>query len=231
MPIDAWGLDTPSATDQVDVPADMLALAVSMRSKIIPAFASTSARNAALTAPAEGQMAWITGGAPPQLTIFTASAWTRLVAADPSLPAEQVSTAGGSGINTIVSAATTWAGLPSFQPSVSVTNPHPSRAMIVQLSWGAWMASSASADLRLCPRVFGGVTIAAGPATPGPAGWGEIPIVTAGVVQIGQHSSYCFDVPAGASVTSDLQAYRSVAAGTQTVNYASLRLSPLGYRG
>lgn len=132
----------------------------------------------------------------------------------------------GSSTNTVT--ATSWAVLPSSGASAAITNPHPSAALLVWVTWGAWMSANANA-VRLCPAVSGSVTIAAGIGGGGPVAWGEIPLASVSTSQ--QFSSMVpYELPAsGTAATFVLQAYRDSATGTQTVNYPALRIIPIRY--
>src|SRR5690348_16423268 len=90
-------------------------------------------------------------------------------ATDFALP--DVATGYANGLNTIV--ATAFANLPSIACACSIYNPHPGAAMLVDVRWGAWMKSSASA-VRCCPAVSGSIAVPAGIGGGGAVGWGEI---------------------------------------------------------
>lgn len=154
---------------------------------------------------------------------MTRNAGSEIVAVDFQLPV--VVPGFGNGTNTIT--ATTFTDLPTTACTAAITNPHPSASMIVLVEFGAWLHASANA-VRCCPRVSGSVTIAAGIAAGGPIGWGEIPLTgNSGNPQ--QHkASATYSLPAsGTPATFTMQAHRDSAAGTQTCNYATIRIIPL----
>lgn len=68
------GISTPLLTDPSppDVPADLLSIVGTIDTRLIPRFATTTARDAAITAPISGQVAWVTGVG---LTIYDTSLW------------------------------------------------------------------------------------------------------------------------------------------------------------
>lgn len=121
--------------------------------------------------------------------------------------------------------ATSWTGLPTSNPSPTLTNPHATRGMLVDVRYSGWLATTGPA-VRCVPRVWGDVTIAAGIGT-GALNWGEVLYTATAGTQCS--ASFLMTVPAGGTVTADLQAYRDSASGTQTVNYSTLRLIPLRY--
>ena len=140
------------------------------------------------------------------------------------VPAE--ASASSTGANTIT--ATTWAALPT-PLSVDLTNPHPTRGLFTQVSYGAQLTATAT-DLRVCVAATGGLTIPAGIGTGGALSWGEvlyISLATSGSWSL--QSAFTCTLPAGTTTTLSMQAYRAVATGTQTVNFPTLRATPLRY--
>lgn len=143
-------------------------------------------------------------------------------AVDLTLPA--IAQGYGNGTNTIT--ATTWTDLPTTACTCSITNPHPTADLLCQVTFSAWMSASASA-VRMCPRVSGSVTVAAGPG--GIAlGWGAIP---RGLVEYVSYSAVGYvTLPVSATAaTFTMQAYREAASGTQNVNYPVIEVVPLRY--
>lgn len=134
----------------------------------------------------------------------------------------------GNGTNTIVTGAATWGALPTTAASVVMTNPSATLDMLVEVAYGAWL-SSTSGDVRLNVIASGGLTILDGVAVGGAAGWGEVPQST--FATSGQFSGkYTCRIPAGAAaVTFVTRGYRSAAAGTQSVNYPTVRVTPLRF--
>jgi hypothetical protein len=135
-------------------------------------------------------------------------------------------TAFGNGLNTVT--ATTFTDLPTTSCIAAITNPHPTLSMLTLVGFGAWMNASANA-IRICPRVSGSITIAAGIGGGGPIGWGEIP-ETGSASNFQLSATYTVELPASATAaTFTMQAHRDAAAGTQQVNYPTIRLVPLRY--
>lgn len=72
------GLPFPEHVDVPDVPQDIEDLASALDSYIVPRFASATARNAAITAPQAGQLAYVTdpgSSVAPELQIYDGAAW------------------------------------------------------------------------------------------------------------------------------------------------------------
>ncbi|MFC8009164.1 hypothetical protein [Streptomyces cinereoruber] len=67
------GAPYPAGSDSDNVPADLMELAVWASTRVVMRFADAAARDAALTAPEAGMVAWL--ATPGSLTIRTASAW------------------------------------------------------------------------------------------------------------------------------------------------------------
>lgn len=153
-------------------------------------------------------------------------AGSKINAADLVLPA---SVAGdGNGANTIT--ATSWTDLPTNGATATITNPHPTLSMLVQVGYGCWM-SSLTNGVRSSVRASGGVTVASGPGAIF-QNWGEIPWLagTASTLYMQFFALGYLTIPAGVgAVTLTAQAYRDVAAGTQQVNYPTIRLTPQRY--
>jgi hypothetical protein len=78
--------------------------------------------------------------------------------------------------------------------------------------------------------VSGSTTIAAGIGAGGPLGWGEIPISGNNLNPQQCMGGATYTLPASATgATFTMQAFRDSAAGTQTCNYATIRIVPLYY--
>lgn len=67
------GLVYPALTDDPDIPADIHTLASSVDTQVVPRYATTTARNAAITSPTEGQMCYCIDTK--ELYIYNGSAW------------------------------------------------------------------------------------------------------------------------------------------------------------
>lgn len=63
----------PAGTDADNVPADLEALAVWASTRVVMSFADAAARDAAITAPETGMVAWL--DSPESITVRTATAW------------------------------------------------------------------------------------------------------------------------------------------------------------
>lgn len=133
------------------------------------------------------------------------------------------------GVNTIVSAANTWADLPTIACAVSITNPHPTAPMLCLVTWSAWLSVTTSSEVRVAPRVSGSTTITAGPG--GIAyGWGQIPRADTTTGYGSKGGSGYVQLPASVTAaTFTLQAFRVAATGTQQVNYSVMEICPLRF--
>ena len=143
---------------------------------------------------------------------------------DVYLPAP--SSAHGNGTNTVT--ATSWTDLPTTACTIDVENAHPTDDMVVLVEWGGWLHATAN-GVRICPRVSGSVTIAAGIGSSGPIGWGSVPQTSNSGNPQQKRGSAVYVLPPG-TATFTMQAYRDSAAGTQTANYCTLRAIPLRYQ-
>jgi hypothetical protein len=145
-------------------------------------------------------------------------------------PASDAST----GSNTLVSAASTWATLPTNNVSVAMTNPHTSKGLLTQVSYGARLWTD-QVGVRACIVATGGLTIVAGIGAGGAASWGEILASAsingaAGVFQYNQqHSLFTVVLPANTTTTFTMQGMRETTTGTAQINYPTLRVTPLRY--
>jgi hypothetical protein len=158
---------------------------------------------------------------------MTRLAGSKLLADDFQIP--DVVTAFANGTNTIT--ATTFADLPTTTCIAAIANPHPTASLIVHVEFGAWMAASAN-SVRMCPRVSGSLVLAAGIGSGGngPIGWGEIPLAANSANPQQLQGCGTYTLPASATpATFTMQAFRDSAAGTQNVNYPTLRIIPLYY--
>lgn len=142
-------------------------------------------------------------------------------AVDLTLP-DRVS-AHANGVNTIT--ATTFTDLPTVSCSVAITNPHPTADMLVRVDCGAWINTSTVA-CRVCPRISGALTVAAGIGSNAPTGYGQL------IRALGDYEQYAMayyaELPPGTS-TFTVQAYRESASTTVQVNYATLDILPVRY--
>lgn len=149
-------------------------------------------------------------------------AGAKVSAVDLAVP--DVAEAYGGGSNTVT--ATSWTDLPTYTCVASVTNPHPTADLLCLVTWGAWMSASAN-GVRMCPRVSGSTTIAAGIS--GIAlGWGQIPRALVEYTQM-QGTGYVALPASATAATFTLQAYRESASGTQIVAYPAMIIVPLRF--
>lgn len=134
-------------------------------------------------------------------------------------------TATGNGANAVT--ATSWAVLPTTTCTASITNPHPTAGMLVTVAYGAWMSAATAGDVRLSVDVSGALTIAPGVGGGAAIGWGEIPVATATQPNAQRQATITLTLPPG-TTTFKVYAYKT-GAGTNTVNYPTLRIIPIRY--
>lgn len=129
------------------------------------------------------------------------------------------------GINTI--SATSFTDLPTIACSVSITNPHASANMLVAVHYAAWI-STTTVSVRVCPRISGAMTVAAGIGANAPSGYGQM-IRSNAVTAYGQYAAtYYAELVPGTS-TFTLQSHRESASTSPQVNYATLDIVPMNY--
>jgi hypothetical protein len=216
MATNSYGLSYPLTDDQVDVPAHIKNLADSVGPYTNMRFANASARDSLLSSPVEGMSCWLADINAE--TIYTGSQWITIWPV-PALPA--IAEAHDGSGRTVT--ATSWAAIPAGTASCSITNPGP-YTLECDVYYGAWMIVTAS-DLRICPVASGGVTLGAGPGGIC-LDWGQILLSSAAASTPGTAYGH-FSIPAGVgAVTVALQAYRTAASGSQTVNYATVQVVP-----
>lgn len=137
--------------------------------------------------------------------------------------------ASGASVNTLAGGAATWTNLPTNNISAVITNPSSTRDLLVQVSYGAWLDTSAG-DVRFCIACSGGLTIGDGIGVGGALSWGEIPSV-AGTVATQCFATYTAVILAGAAAcTFRARGYRSSGAATAHVNYPTLRVTPIRWQ-
>jgi hypothetical protein len=135
----------------------------------------------------------------------------------------------GTGTNLITAGAAVWASLPA-PTSVAMANPSLTRGLLCQVSYGAWLIANGSA-VRVCVGATGGLTIAGGPGNGGAVNWGEILFLSNQSANLTWQfaAAYTCTLPANTTTTFEVLAYRDLAAGTENVNYPTLRVTPLRY--
>lgn len=153
-----------------------------------------------------------------------------LDASDFDLPDDVVDTAGGDGTNTI--SATSWAVLPTNALSVSIDNPHPELALVVDVHYSAWMKGSgvSSGGVRAGIAVSGAQTISPGVGAGGAEGWGEI-LYNGNAYSINCAGMFTVTIQpdSDSTTTFTMQAYKDASASSPQVNYAVIRLRPRRY--
>lgn len=136
----------------------------------------------------------------------------------------------GNGINSITSLGFTY--LPTTPLSVTISNPNPYREMVCQVCYGGWGYISAGGNGFRVSTWLTRSLIGIGGPTPdplGPAGWGEVIFVAnTAVTQFQVCYTTKLEVSPIPYVIYQL-AYRDGGAGTQTWEYATLRVIPLYY--
>jgi len=140
---------------------------------------------------------------------------------DLTLP--DVVAAHGNGLNTVT--ATAWANLPTTSCIAAITNPHASADMLTMVTFGCWCFADANA-VRVSPAISGSITITPGIGGGAAIGHGEY--IRATTAYEGRMGGWTVELPPG-TATFTMQAYRESAAGTQQVNYPTIRLVPLRY--
>lgn len=127
-------------------------------------------------------------------------------------------------VNTIT--ATSFSALPN-NLTMAITNGNTTRAWLGLVSYGAWMLASAS-GVRATITASGGLTIGSAIGSGGPWGYGEMLYCSSAAAT--QHFGFfSVAIPAGASVTFQMQAMRDAGSGTQEVRYPTLRWTPLHF--
>jgi hypothetical protein len=146
-----------------------------------------------------------------------------IIEANLSLPA--IVQGYGNGTNTIGATAGTWGTLVTAPISLTMTNPSADYDLVVDVSFGAWMASS-TGDVRYGIALTGGMTVSPGPGTNNVAGYGLLP-TTQQTNSTQQSGFMVVTIPKGAAAVNFVgQGYRSNGASTAQVNYPTLVLEP-----
>lgn len=124
--------------------------------------------------------------------------------------------------------STTYAALPT-PLQAAITNPSSDLDMLVDIKYGAYMASSAAGvELSGSIAATGGMTFAAGSVGAGGAIANSENLLVAGIITaVSCVASISVVIPAGAAaVTFAVQAKRSAASGSQIFNFPHLRIQP-----
>ncbi|MCT2281552.1 hypothetical protein M3G91_28510 [Micromonospora chalcea] len=136
-----------------------------------------------------------------------------------ALPADQVA---GSGLTTNAVTATAFTALPNNVQAV-MSNPSSKYRLLVDVVVQAWVAAT-TGDVRVSVAGIAGLTFPATPGAGGPVTFGEV--IVGGVQMTKQSLEFAVAIPTSGSVTLQVQALRTVASGSQTVNYPTLRVKP-----
>lgn len=149
-------------------------------------------------------------------------AGARLTGEDLYFPAQQTGFGNG-GVNIT---ATAYAAVPTYPASASITNPHASKDLRVQLDLMCWVNSISASALRVAVDTSGAVTVAAGTIGAG---------VATSFAQIiraftqGQYSATLFaDIPAG-TTTFAVHAHKESGAATINLAYPTVIVTPKNY--
>jgi len=212
----AYGFVTPTIDDAVDVPGDLRRLADSIGPYTIQAYVNAADRDTQISAPTEGRMAWLNDQN--IMTIYNGVGWY-IDSYGYDLAAEQINFYNGNGNS--VTNVNTWASM-SNAPNITMTNPHPTRAMEVDCNYCAWLACTGGIGVRAQVALTGGVNVTQ-------QNWGNV-LYLGSIGTTAQCSAdFTAVLPAGTTTTFFWQAYRDAAAGVNEVNYPVLRVTPLRY--
>ncbi len=151
-------------------------------------------------------------------------AGARIDVTDLVVPAP-VSAASGTDQDVSAISVDAWTALP-YPVQVDVANPHPTRALLCHVEWGAWLRTTGG-DIRICPAVSGSLALSAGPGGVA-TGWGQIPVCS------GTKTGCCgyglLTVPVAATTaTVALHVQRTGSGSSVYVSYPSLTVTPLRY--
>lgn len=217
----------PAYTAVPDVPADLQNALNNLEKYVITRFASTAARNAAITAPTEGQFSYTTDT--DTLWYYDGTAWVDYVSfAVPLLPVTQTSFFNNA--FNITSAAGVYQSI-STPVVATISNPSATRGMEVEAIWGAWMVAT-NVNTRVSTKATGSNTWTVG--QPGPAGTfgSNILICTLAGGTVAGSLAFRFTVPAGGTTTVEVMATREqtgVAGQSNAANYPYIQLAPTRY--
>lgn len=152
-------------------------------------------------------------------------AGAKLDAQDLSLP-DAVS-AHGNGSNTLSTIG--WGALPTTPVSASILNPHPSATMLCLISYGAWLSSSTTNDVRIGLDVSGALTIAPGVGGGAALNWGEIPTLYGIAANQSKQATIPLELPPGTTTFKVYGWKTSGSTGNQVVSYPTLRIVPVRF--
>lgn len=145
-----------------------------------------------------------------------------------SLP-DEVSVAAG--VGSISTAAGVYASLPS--PVVAtITNPHPTRAMLVHVHWGGWLKPDAVEGRFGIWGTGANAFTAPTSGSNGPTQYSE-QLIICGPQTTGTYlalfTEFTMRVPAGGTSTLEVVGYRSATTNVVGANYPKIRITPLRY--
>jgi hypothetical protein len=144
-----------------------------------------------------------------------------------TLPDEVI---GSFGVQSISSAAATFASLPT-PVTASITNPRSDKTLLCHVKWGGWLNPGA-VEGRLGIIASGGNTWSAPTnSTNGPSIFGEQQLIIGplGSGYVSLVGEFTMRVPAGQTTTLEVQGYRSATTNTVGSNYVHARITPLRY--
>lgn len=166
-------------------------------------------------------------------TITVNDAGDTITIGDTTLPA--VVTTANSGTNVFAAGtgtANVWFNLPTTTCNASITNPHATKDMLVDITVGAWLITATSGvDVRLGFAISNGITAAAGPglSNVSPPGWGLVPLNANPSASVSFGCSYSGVIPANSTVTFTGQSMFSSTTGQKQCNYPTIQITPIRY--
>lgn len=205
------GIPIPDPTDADNVPYVLAQLVGEVETRLAMRFASTTARDATLTSPVEGMVAWVADDG--LLTVYNGSAWVDVASnlAYP-LPAPQSVQSASSATGN----SSGWTDGPSGT-AITVVNPHPTKSLRCRISAATQL--TATVTTFITTQGTGATTMAASPrAEMGYTG------VTSNTTQIIHERIYDL-LPGSTVITPAIQ----TSSGTQGATFWRASVVPLAY--
>jgi hypothetical protein len=133
--------------------------------------------------------------------------------------------------NTVTGTANTWTNLPTNPwPTTQMTNPSADFDLYCLVNFGCWLTNT-TGSLRMGVLLTGGISAGPDPGVNSVAGWGMMPLESTAGLQSQHAGAFSIVIPAGAAaVTFTAQSQRSVASGTQSVNYPTIEVTPIRFQ-
>ncbi|MFJ1550183.1 hypothetical protein [Streptomyces sp. NPDC088246] len=204
------GLPYPQATDTANVPLHMQSLAEAVDGRTVLRFADAATRDAKVTAPVAGMLAWLTS--PGRLFHHTGTQWHPVV---PGPVHKANSTTGNTASATYVETLAASTGDPT---AVTFTAP-PSGSVLVQL--GARISSNGAASGLMSANIRTGTTLTLAAADTRAA-------IVSGTNQSSASTQFQVSGLAAGAVCTATAAYKSsTTANTATFVYRFLTVTPL----